>query len=234
MAARFEELDHALTPIGEITLRRRTEHTLGVEVYEVKIDDEFLMSSLFTVVEVALARQGLAAHPGTTLDVLVGGLGLGYTAQAALADPRVRSLTVIEYVEAVIGWHQRDLLPATAGMAADERCHLVHDDFFDLVATERSERRYDVVLLDIDHSPENVLHERHQPFYGRDGLASLRSVLTDDGVFALWSDDPPDDAFLTELRSVFAEATSEVVPFDNPLTRGRSESTLYVARNLMR
>jgi len=74
---RFEELDWQTTAMGEIVLRRRIEPTLGVDVYEVKLGDEFLMSSLFTVAEV---------------DVLVGGLGLGYTAVTALGDPELRRL----------------------------------------------------------------------------------------------------------------------------------------------
>ena len=64
MSARFEELDWQETPMGELTLRRRVEPTLGVDVFEVKLGDEFLMSSLFTVAEVALADLGLAAVSG--------------------------------------------------------------------------------------------------------------------------------------------------------------------------
>ena len=56
MSARFEELDWSETLMGVISLRRRIEPSLNVEVYEVKLGDEFLMSSLFTVAEVELAR----------------------------------------------------------------------------------------------------------------------------------------------------------------------------------
>ena len=71
----FEELDYCNTPMGEITLRRRIEPRLRVEVYEVKLGDEFLMSSLFTDGEVALARLALAACKAGPLDIAVGGLG---------------------------------------------------------------------------------------------------------------------------------------------------------------
>ena len=96
MGARFEELAWRETPIGEISLRRRRDPALDVDVYEVKLDDEFLMSSLFPVAEIELARLGLATLAGEALDVVVGGLGLGYTARTALEDPRVRSLVVVE------------------------------------------------------------------------------------------------------------------------------------------
>ena len=102
MSARFEELAWRDTPIGEISLRRRRDPRLHVDVYEVKVGDEFLMSSLFTVAEEKLARLGLAALPGDDLDVVVGGLGLGYTARPVLQDPRLLSLLLAEAVGSVI------------------------------------------------------------------------------------------------------------------------------------
>ena len=85
MVPRFEELDWSATPIGEVSLRRRRDVVTGEDVFEVKLGDEFLMSSLFTVAEVELARLALARLPGSRLDVVVGWLGLGFTAQAVLA-----------------------------------------------------------------------------------------------------------------------------------------------------
>ncbi|MDF9811036.1 spermidine synthase [Streptomyces sp. SPB162] len=108
MSARFEEIDWRPTPMGDISLRRRRDPVSGDEVYEVKLGDEFLMSSLFTAGEIALTRLGLAQLPDAAdLDVVVGGLGLGYTAQAALDDPRVRSLVVVDTLGEVIDWHRR-------------------------------------------------------------------------------------------------------------------------------
>ena len=112
MALVFEELDFQETPLGEISLRRRSEPKLDGEIlYEVKLNDEFLMSSLFTEAEIQLSKLGLAALDGPELDIVVGGLGLGYTAVAALEDPSVRSLMVIEVMEPVIDWHHRGLVP---------------------------------------------------------------------------------------------------------------------------
>ena len=235
MSRRFEELAFSATPMGELTLRRRLDPQLGVDVYEVKLGDEFLMSSLFTVAEVELARLGLAAVDGDGLDVVVGGLGLGYTARAALDDPRVASVTVVEALPEVIDWHRRDLLPATAGLAADPRLRLVRADFFATVASgagfdaERPGRVVDGVLLDIDHSPRHVLHPSHAPFYTAEGLAPLRRLLRPGGVFALWSDDPPDADLEAVLGAVFDRAWAHVVGFPNPLTGGKSANTVYVA-----
>jgi spermidine synthase len=232
----FEELGWAQTHEGELTLRRRREPTRDVDVHEVKLDDEYLMSSLFTVAEVELARLGLAAVDGSDLDVVVGGLGLGYTARAALEDDRVRSLVVVEALAPVIDWHERRLLPEAAALVDDPRTRLHHGDFFALAAKEdgfdpdRPGGAVDVVLLDIDHTPRHVLHPSHADFYTPDGLAALAGHLRPGGVFALWSDDPPDDDFTAVLDGVFAEHEAHVVTFPNFLTGGESANTVYVAR----
>jgi spermidine synthase len=230
MSTRFEELDFQPTAMGDLTLRRRVEPTLGVDVFEVKLGEEFLMSSLFTVAEEELAHLGLAAAEGMDLDVLVGGLGMGYTAVAALADSRVRSVTVIDTLPAVIDWHRRGLLPVSARLTDDPRTALVLDDFFGLMRREPGASvRYDAILLDVDHSPRHQLDPSHADLYTVDGLRALTRHLTPDGVFALWSDDPPDEEFVARASAVFAMVTAHVVDFDNPLTAGISSNTVYVA-----
>lgn len=238
VSARFEELGWQQTPIGVISLRRRFDLTVRADVYEVKLGDEHLMSSLFTVAEKELARLALERTPGTALEVVIGGLGLGYTAQEALQCSRIRGLRVIEYSGAVIDWHQRDLLPDTKGLAADDRVTLVCADFFAAAADPAGfdpgcpGRTYDAVLLDIDHSPRHVLHGPHASFYTPDGLRSLASHLSPNGTFAMWSDDPPDADFVALLQEVFTGVEARDVWFDNPLTRGRSAATIYLGTRL--
>jgi spermidine synthase len=169
--------------------------------------------------------------------VVVGGLGLGYTARAALRHPAVRSLIVVEALDAVIEWHHGGLVPLGAELASNPRCRFIHGDFFALAATPTGfdplnpGRKFHAVLLDIDHSPRNLLHLRHGAFYGSAGLQLLTHKLHPGGVFALWSDDPPDEPFLAVLRGVFADAAAHVVSFYNPLLERDSRSTVYVARN---
>ncbi|HEY8914726.1 spermidine synthase [Lacisediminihabitans sp.] len=234
MSMRFEELDYQPTAMGDLTLRRRREPTLDVDVFEVKLGEEFLMSSLFTVAEEELAHLGLAAVEGDTLDVLVGGLGLGYTAVAALADSRVSTLTVIDALPAVIDWHRRALLPVSESLIGDPRTSLVLDDFFGLMRRDLApdSPRYDAILLDVDHSPRHQLDPSHADLYTAHGLRALARHLRDEGVFALWSDDPPDDEFLATLASVFPSPVAHVVAFDNRLTGGTSSNTVYVARHV--
>ncbi|TRY16695.1 spermidine synthase [Tessaracoccus rhinocerotis] len=235
MSARFEEVAWSQTPRGTISLRRRLEPTLNVDVYEVKLGDEFLMSSLFTVAEAELARLGLAQAQGDELDVVVGGLGLGCTALTALEDPRVRSMVVVDAMAEVIEWHERELLPGATGLVHDERTRLVLGDFFAMAASEAGfdpdapGRRFDAVLLDIDHTPKHLLHPDHAPFYSVDGLRRLKSHLNPGGVFALWSDDPPDEEFNALLAETFDSSEAHVVTFANFLTGGESSNTVYVA-----
>ena len=234
MSARFEELDWRPTPLGEISLRRRLEPSLQVDVYEVKLGDEFLMSSLFTASEIALAELALDRIRGADLDVLVGGLGLGYTAHAVLRDPRVRSLHVIEALGEVIGWHQRGLLPLSDGLTSDRRCSLVGGDFFAMVAAGSgfgpgTPDRYDAILVDIDHTPRHLLHPSHASFSEPEGQRQIADRLNPGGVYALWSDDPPDQDYLSVVEGVFASCEAHVVAFPNPLAGGEAASTVYVA-----
>ncbi|HTE06511.1 MAG TPA: spermidine synthase [Planctomycetota bacterium] len=235
MSRPYEELDHAQTRLGELILRRRRGPSLqGVDIYEVKLDGRFLMSSVVNASEVALAHLGLAPLHAPELDVVVGGLGLGCTAAAALDDPRVRSLAVIEALPQVIGWHRRGLVPLGARLAADPRCELVEADFFALAATslqgDAPPRPVHAVLLDIDHSPRGLLHEAHAAFYEPAGLAGLAARLHPGGVFALWSADPPDEAFTARLAAAFGSAQAHAVEFLNPLLDADEVNTVYVAQ----
>jgi spermidine synthase len=234
MSVYFEELDFRPTAIGVLSLRRRRHLASGVDIFEIKLGDDFLMSSAFTVAEIELARLGLAALARTGLDVVVGGLGLGYTAQAVLQNPGVRSLIVVDALAEVIEWHQQGLIPLGRQLCGDPRCRLVNGDFFamshsadgfDPVAPRRG---FDAVLVDIDHSPTNLLHPRHAALYAPEGLQRLAEHLHPGGVFALWSNDPPDDAFNAVLAGVFATSAAHVVTFENALGNRDVSNTVYV------
>jgi spermidine synthase len=234
MSVNFEELDFRPTPMGLLSLRRRRQPSSGIDIYEIKLGDEFLMSSQFTVAEIELARLGLAALLRTNVDVVVGGLGLGYTALAALENPRVRSLVVVDALAEVIEWHEQGLLPLGKQLTDDRRCRLARGDFFAMshsaagFDSDQPGRRFDAVLVDIDHSPRNLLHPRHAALYQPEGLARLASHLQPGGVFALWSNDPPDAAFEHVLASVFATSATHVVTFDNLRGDHDASNTVYV------
>ncbi len=191
------------------------------------------MSSLFTAAEVEMARLALDRAPAGPVDVVVGGLGLGYTARAVLADPRVRSLLVVEALGEVIEWHERGLIPDGATLATDDRCRLLHGDFFALVGAgldaDAPHRRFHAVLVDIDHSPRQLLAPSHAGFYRPAGLRRLADQLHPGGVFALWSNDPPDGEFTAALAAVYRDVAAEVVRFPNPLQQREASNTVYLA-----
>ncbi len=234
MSARIEELDWSPTPIGDVSLRRRRDPVTGVDIFEVKLGDEFLMSSLFTVAEVEVARLGLVRLQGSGLDVAVGGLGLGYTAQAVLADERVRELVVVDALEPVIRWHERGLVPVGPVLTADPRCRLVQGDFFAMTDGTGFDpstpyRVFDAVVVDIDHSPRHLLADGSAGFYGVEGTRRLAAHLRPGGVYSLWSNDPPDDAYLAVLSQVFVDVAAQVVSFPNPLQDRDATNTVYLA-----
>lgn len=231
---KVEELGFEMTPLGELTLRRRPEPLLqGREVFEVKLGDEYLMSSLFTESEQQLATLGLAPLTGQ-LDVVIGGLGLGFTAAEALKNRNVRSLLVIDLFQAVIDWHKAGLVPMGEILNADARCELRQGDFFELARigfdAHNPSRKFDAILLDIDHSPEHHLDPANRSLYTTEGLTAIKNQLHTNGTFALWSNDPTSEDFATHLRSVFGSTTGHDVEFANPYTGSTSINSVYVAQ----
>jgi spermidine synthase len=244
MAHIFEELDFQETPLGEISLRKRSEPRLNNKIiYEVKMNEEFLMSSLFVEAELQLAHLGLAALEegvlaGKTLDVIVGGLGLGYTAYAALQNPNVKSLNVIDVMQPVIDWHEKGLVPMANELTSDDRCKLVLGDFFALATADtngfnivNNDKKVHAVLLDIDHTPSFWLSPGNSNFYTEQGLRSLANKIHSGGIFGLWSDEQtPNKDFTQLLDSIFTSTETHIVTFPNPYTREESSNTVYLAR----
>ncbi len=234
MAKLIEELDHAMTSLGELILRRRCIRSLdNAEIYEVKLDGEFLMSSLVNNAEKALAHIALdrvalldVAHSQVydrSFDVLVGGLGLGYTAKTALDVEHVRTVTVIELLEPVIRWHEERLVPLANELLGDPRCQIVLGDFFELIKSANSPPdnvdapTYHAILLDIDHSPKCLLQSSNSAFYTERGMQSVIRRLHPGGVFAFWSADPPESELIDCMKMAFAEVSIHECRFLNPL-----------------
>ena len=241
MSRNFEEIDFQDTEIGEVILQRRRYLELnGLDVFEVKLDEEYLMSSLFTVGEIALAEltlEKLGPVENGSADVVVGGLGLGYTAEAALENPATGSLLVVEFLQPVIDWHRKGLVPMGSRVPDDPRSRISRGDFFSTAMDpergfdpESSGRRFDAILLDVDHSPSRHLKGFRGGFYEPEGIRLLSENLKPGAVFGLWSDDPPEEEFIDILAEVFDEVWGETVIFPNPLTEGEDANGVYIGR----
>jgi len=139
-------------------------------------------------------------------------------------------------LEPVIDWHRTGLLPLGPGLVSDARCRLVQGDFFAMAASasgfdsDQPRRRFDAILLDIDHSPDALLDDRSTSFYREDGLRALSAHIRPGGVFGLWSNETPDPVFTERLAGVFAHAWAEPVTFHNPLQDRPFTQTVYLAR----
>lgn len=240
MKPMFEQIDSQPTDIGEITLRRRRIPDLtSDDIYEIKLNDEFLMSSLFVAAEEALADLGLDAVAGENLKVVVGGLGLGHTAAKALESSRIESLWVVELLQPVIDWHRQERVPLGAALNQDARCEFVQGSFFELAQGQPNDLvadlppgSLDAILLDIDHSPGDQLSPTSAGFYQTGPLQRMAQQLTPSGVFAMWSNDPADDAFQALLAEVFEEVRPHTVTFYNPFMNNEASSTVYVAQGV--
>lgn len=235
MSWMFEEIDYRETQIGALSLRRRRMTPDGEDIWELKLNDGYLMSSQFVDGEVALATLALEILPGTQLDVVVGGLGLGYTAKAALDDPRVNRLTVVELIPEVIEWHHKHVLPLGKEVAGDRRCELLEGDFFALARSPQGfgddpRLTYDAILVDIDHSTTHLIDESSSTFYGSEAVAAVVRKLKPQGVFALWSSDDVDEVFLETMRASLQDVRAERVEFFNPYRDAPGFNIIYLGR----
>lgn len=153
----------------------------------------------------ALASARLATRSGR--QVLVGGLGMGFTAAAALRELGDDGhLTVAELVPAVVAWN-RGLLAAVAGDVLDDPRVEVH--LGDVAGLLRGTRgRYDLILLDVDNGPQGLTSPANQWLYGPAGLACIRTALRPGGVLGVWSV-APDDGFTRRLAQAGFDTTLE-------------------------
>lgn len=166
---------------GEVALRRRG------PFLELVVDGRFAMDTTDTSTEAALAETALSQHPRPAR-VLVGGLGLGYTLRAVLADPRVHEVDVVELAEPLIAWARQGLVPELTGPVRDPRTRLHPGDVADTLRGRGAARGpWDVVLLDVDNGPGFLLRDANAWLYAEPGLAAAAHRLRVGGLLAIWS-----------------------------------------------
>jgi spermidine synthase len=212
-------LDRTVTPDGhELALHHRN------GVFTVRIDGHELISSRGRGSEEALAELGCRWLGDTARpQVLVGGLGIGYTLRAALDRlPRRAEVTVVELFTHVVRWN-RGLLGALVGYPLDDpRVTVAIGDVHAVVAIERD--RFHAILLDVDNGPDTPVVDCNRRLYDVQGLERLRSALAPSGMLAVWSaGDVPD--FVDRLRAGGFTVESVVIP-----VAGAISHELYLAR----
>jgi len=201
---------HAETPIGVIYLGRRRTPSGPGWVTQIEINGHLLMCSINNESERKLASLALALHKGEgPRDVLVGGLGLGYTAQAALQQPRVGSVRVVERMDFVTDWLAEGLLPLSETLASEERLSIVSGDVYGGLLGPPTET-YDVILVDVDHAPDDRLSNASFSFYTAEGQGRVARHLKPGGVLAVWSA-TDNDEFADTLAEAYPRAHREHV-----------------------
>lgn len=226
----LEILSYEQTSLGMLCLRRRRSlQDPTIAVTEITLNHEFLMSSYYTDSERALSTIALQIHGGEHLNVLVGGLGLGYTAYEALGSQQVQSVEVVEFLPQVISWIKEGLVPLSKELLFDERLSIVQGDIYGQLA-KVPEKKFDVILIDVDHSPDERLDTKCGQFYTREGLEAASKHLNENGVLAVWSY-AEDSPFADALREVFSEVSVESITFKHKFLNNEEHTDwLFFAR----
>ena len=225
----MEILSCETSRLGLLVLRRR--RLLGdpdTVITEVTLDHEMLMSSYITASERALARFGLEFHPGKTLNVLVGGLGLGYTAHELLKSDRAAMVEVVEFLPQVIDWLTGGLVPLANELNSDPRLCVTEGDVFARLSAKPGET-HDLIVIDVDHSPDERLGDSDGSFYSMEGLAKAKRHLSPEGILGIWSY-AKNDGFHKNLCEVFSRVRVETVTFENHLIERQETNWLFFAR----
>lgn len=228
----IEILAYEETPLGILCLRRRDLLSRpGVSVTEVTLNHEFLMSSYLTESERELTSRGLsrlAEKNEASISVLVGGFGLGYTANEALKSSLVGTVEVVEYLPQVIGWFQDKLIPLASQLHADDRLAVTPGDIYHRL-TSPPTTKFDLIVIDVDHSPQDVLGDESHGFYTQAGLAKAKEHLVPGGIIGVWSyaEDTP---LLSEMQNVFCDVEVEQVSVWNDLIDEEQTDWLFYGR----
>jgi len=200
---------------------------------EVIADGTFLIASANEDSSAALITAGLpflvdAVGPRVGLEVLIGGLGLGYALDAALAEPRVERVTVAEYEPLIVDWFRTYGEGRAARLAAGEaagRARVLTADVADVMRQHPG--AFDLVALDTDNGPDWLVRAANAGLYDGAGVALARDTLRPGGVAVFWSPDRY-DWFAARLAASFALVAE--VPAQDVVGGRRHEYTMYVAR----
>jgi spermidine synthase len=167
-------------------------------------------------------------HFGNNLRVLVGGLGLGYTAREALLSNRVARVEVVELLPQVMGWLAKGLVPLSSELNNQQRLVVTQGDVYRRLESPADELS-DVILIDVDHSPDERLDDKSISFYTIPGLVAARGHLAANGVLAVWSY-AESSPFADALHSVFRHVHVKPVTYVNHLIDEQLTDWLFFAR----
>jgi spermidine synthase len=223
----YVEIARAASERGEVVLRQRrdADEPDAAGSVELRVNGVFVMDTVETSTERALATAALH-QVDDPRHVLVGGLGLGFTAHEVLADPRVERVAVVELEDSLVEWMRDGTVPHGPSYLADERLHVVVADIRSAVA-EAAAESYDLVLLDVDNGPGQLVHQANAEVYEAAFLGSVADLLRPGGALVVWAAARSEE-LAAVLGSVFGSVTQVAHEVD---LQGRAEQYfLYIAR----
>jgi spermidine synthase len=183
------------------TLRRRDDGAL-----ELRVNGVFVMDDVETSSEHALARTVIELG---AREILVGGLGLGYTLRALLASPQVTRVVVAELHREIVAWMRDGTIPG-ADLLADERTEVVVGDVRDVVPA-RPLASVDAIVLDVDNGPDFLVHDDNAAVYGSGFVEVCAARLKPEGHLCIWSM-APSKRLIASLGAAFSTVTEEAIP----------------------
>lgn len=219
----------AESPRGEIVLRERRERDAGPNapaVLELRVNGVFVMDTLETSSEKGLATAALK-QVERPRNVVVGGLGLGFTMHELLADKRVERLVVVEIEDALVQWMRDGTVPHGPSYLADERVTVITADIRVAMA-EATPAAYDLILLDVDNGPGFLVYDDNEAIYQGEFLGQVRDALRPGGAVVIWSA-AESPRLQAEMQDVFGNVVP--IPFDVSLQSRDEHYWIYLSRN---
>lgn len=188
--------------------------------YEVSACGTLLFGSKEKTSCTQLARVALKHHPSPKI-ILLGGLGMGFTLQEALKESTVKQIEVIEIEPKVVEWNKKLFARQNDNAVNDPRVKIFITDIINYLPRALSQK-YDIIILDIDNGPANVIHLDNSYLYSTEMLKITAELLSPAGLLAIWSV-TREEWFLKRLNKIFKEVQEKTI-----LTPHKKSNSDYV------
>ena len=186
---------------------RRTE-------YEIIMNGVFIMASYNQ-----LSSEQLVNKPMERLKfqhdvhILIGGLGMGFSAKEACSFPYISHIDVVEIESIIIGWNRTYFSENNHGCLDDPRIHMIVEDFYDYVM--ETPNTYDLICMDIDNGPGLLVKETNQRVYQPSFFRGIKEIMEPHGIFSIWAYEKDED-LVGRIKKIFPNCSVEEVVEKNP------------------
>jgi spermidine synthase len=197
-------LDAQTSNSGEVVLWEN--EIDGNKEYELVINGIFIMASYNHLSSELLVRNALT--PGKNMEILIGGLGMGYSVKEACRHQEIKAIDVVEINPVIIQWNRSWFKPLNDACLEDTRVNIIQADFFAYV--QNCPKTFDLVGMDIDNGPMMLVNDNNARVYRAGFFQRVQALLKQDGVFAIWSCNY-DENLRQEIAAVFPQCQVDEV-----------------------